>query len=468
MKEQSYYSKNSKRLLYPTLKNDLHCDVVIVGGGLTGILSAYYLKDSGLNVVVLESDTYLNKTSGRSTGKVTVLQGLMYQELVKHYGLETAKRYYHSNLEALEEVKNIIDKERIRCDSYVVDHYVYTNEKENTEKVINEFEILKEIGADVSLEKIDSISSLKSIRIQKQLLINPMDYGQALIEICKESGVIFYDHSKVTEIKEVNLHNQIYCNNYIVSSSYAIVATRYPIPVGIHNYLLQLQQSISYLCFVESDFKLDDSYYCIDDHVTSYRKTKYGYLYGGYGHDVGNCNITYEDIVKGCKEKFKNEPSLFWSSQDCMSNRLLPYIGYYHNEHCPIYVACGYNKWGMTMSHIAGKLIRDLIILKDSQYKELYSPLRNRYKIILSKGIKMSSNLWRGYIVKRISYNAVQNEANKQTLNKSIKPICSHAKGILCYNTISKTWDCINHGARFDLSGKVLEMPALVDLEYKE
>lgn len=468
MSEQSYYRNKTKKIMCPTLKKDLHCDVVIVGGGLTGIISAYYLKDTGLNIVVVEGDCFLSKSSGKTTGKVTCLHGLMYQDIEKHYNIDTAKKYYQSNLDALEEVKRIIDVERIRCNARIVSHFVYSNDCKNEQLIHKEYELLKKIGANVCNKIPKGIKASSCLSLDKQLIFDPVLYGQALMNKCLHSGVRFYEHSKVTKIEEVDLHHQIHCNDHIISSAYTIVATRYPIPIGIHNYILQLQQSISYLYYVKKNIDLQDSYYCVDHKVTSFRVMQDGYFYGGYGHDVGTKFVTKKDMELDCHKLFGKYPSMSWSTQDCMSNRILPYIGYYHHEQVPCFVACGYNKWGMTLSHVAAKVIRDLIVLKDSTYKELYDPLNNRYKIILNKGLTATKHLLQGYIIKRISYSNTCNEANQHALKHVIKPICSHAGGVLCYNANSKTWDCINHGARFDLDGTSLEMPAIDHLKYKE
>lgn len=468
MKEKSFYRKNIKELICPQVSKNIHCDVVIVGGGLTGILSAYYLKDSGLKVAVVEKDTYISKTSANTTGKVTWLQGLMYQNLVKHYGFDVAKQYYKSNFEALEEIKRIIDFERIRCDVKVVKHYIYTNDESNVSNIEEEYNILKQMNLDVELDDLTEIDFKKSISVKGQLVFNPVLYGQALIEICKKSGVAFYDHSLVTNIKEVDLHQQIICNGYKINSAYTIVATRYPIPVGNHNFLLQLQQSISYLSYVDVKHNFKDSYYCIDDSIESFRILSSGYFYGGYSHFVGEDFDIKDNLYNSCFKKFGKNPKCWWSTQDGMSNRLLPYIGYYYNKNNPCLVACGYNKWGMTLSHVAAKIMRDLILFKDSTYRTLYDPLKNRYKILYNNGITMTNHLFKGYILKRITYSSVSSKANVVSLHKPIRPICSHAGGILCYNANSKTWDCINHGARFNLDGKALEMPAINDLKKKD
>lgn len=465
MKELSYYRKQTKNLICPRVKKNIHCDIAIIGGGLTGILTAYYLKDSGMKIVVLERDSFLSKTSANTTGKVTCLHGIIYQEIVENYDLETAKLYYQSNYDALQEVKRIIDEERIRCDVRIVDHCVYTNDKNNVDKIEKELKVLKDMGVDV-VEKISKdLNAIRCISLKEQLVFNPVLYGQALIEICRNSGVVFYDNSIVTNIKEVDLHQQITCNNFLINSAYSIVTTRYPIPIGLHNYLLQLQQSISYLSYVDAKTKLKDSYYCIDENVTSFRVAGNGYFYGGYGHPVGDVKTSIDNLKKSSFDLFNKTPDLIWSTQDCMSNRIIPYIGYYYNANKPCLVATGYNKWGMALSHVAAKIIRDLIVLKDSTYRELYDPLSKKYKIIPKLGIQMTKHLYNGYVLKRISYSKIKNEFNEITLQKELKPICSHAGGVLCYNKNSKTWDCINHGARFSNRGEVLEMPAIDNLK---
>ena len=132
----SYWIESTKSIEkeYPKLKSNIETDVCIIGGGLTGISSAYILAKSGVKVVVLEKNQIGKSTTGNTTGKITSQHGLFYEYLVQSEGTEFAKRYLEANEEAIKNIKNIIDTEQIECDFEYQDSYVYTQKQEEIKK----------------------------------------------------------------------------------------------------------------------------------------------------------------------------------------------------------------------------------------------------------------------------------------------------------------------------------------------
>ena len=125
---KSFWLESEKRKEYESLKEDLECDVCVIGGGMTGISSAYYLSKNSFNVVVLERDRIASKTSGHTTAKITSQHGLFYDYLTNSKGKEFAKKYYKANEKAINNIEQIIKEENIECDFERVDSYVYTKD----------------------------------------------------------------------------------------------------------------------------------------------------------------------------------------------------------------------------------------------------------------------------------------------------------------------------------------------------
>lgn len=122
----SFWKDNLEIKKYPSLTKNLNTDVCIIGGGITGISCGYYLAKNNLKVCILEKDTIMNKTSGYTTAKITAQHGLIYKYLVDSYSEDFAKKYLKSNLEAIENIKKIVDDEKINCDYEIQNSYVYT------------------------------------------------------------------------------------------------------------------------------------------------------------------------------------------------------------------------------------------------------------------------------------------------------------------------------------------------------
>ena len=127
----SYWQKTADKQGYPSINKNMNVDIVIIGGGLTGISLAYRLRNAMFNVVVLEKEEIGYGTSGHTTAKITYLHDIIYSELNEYYGYPYAKMFYESNKEAFDEIKSIIQKENIQCDYKENESVIYTNDEIN-------------------------------------------------------------------------------------------------------------------------------------------------------------------------------------------------------------------------------------------------------------------------------------------------------------------------------------------------
>ena len=98
----------------PTLSGDITTDVLIIGGGLCGILCAYFLGSKGIDCVLVEGNRIASGITKNTTAKITSQHGIIYTDLIKQYGPEKAKSYLDANQKALSEYKKIC--RNINCD----------------------------------------------------------------------------------------------------------------------------------------------------------------------------------------------------------------------------------------------------------------------------------------------------------------------------------------------------------------
>ena len=182
-------SKNVKR--YKNLDKIVNCDVCIIGGGITGITTAYYLSKKGFSVSILEQGLFGNNTTGNTTGKVTSQHNLFYDYLYKTFGLEFARDYYNANEQAISNIKEIIDFNNINCDFEIKDSYVFTQDESNLQKFKDELKSLKHINPHASLEKnVDLPLSIKAaIKFPNQAQFNSIKYIKGLLKILEERNV---------------------------------------------------------------------------------------------------------------------------------------------------------------------------------------------------------------------------------------------------------------------------------------
>ena len=493
----SFWIENFKDKTYPSLEEDLHVDVCIIGGGITGISCGYYLSKNNLNVCILEKDRIMEKASGHTTAKITSQHDLFYKYLYDSYGKDLAKKYLDSNEEAISNIKNIIDVENIDCDFEYQNSYVYTTDANSVKKFKDEVETLKKLDYEARfLDKISlPIPDVKAaIEFHHQAQFNPIKYANALCEsITNNSGLIF-ENSKVEKLEKYGNEYRVYCNDKVVTAKNVVISTRYPVINFPGCYFLKMYSEASYLIAVETHSPLSKGMYINSDTPTfSFRTANLNgrriLLVGGMGHKRGakiDLTNSYNILEQKAKELYPDAKVLYkWNTHDSISLDKIPYIGEFSCFYPNVYVATGFKKWGMTTSNVAANIITDKILGKENKYAELY----NSKRFGLIKNIKEFGN-----ILKETSHSLIFNKfdmpaatpkdvepgegkvvndngrkigiyKDKEGKEYKVIPTCTHLGCELSWNALDKTWDCPCHGSRYTFEGKLIYGPSKKDLK---
>ncbi len=520
----SYWTENFKeKHNFKPLNKNIETDICIIGAGLTGLSCGYYLSKKGLNVTIIEKDEVCSKTSGSTTAKITSQHNLFYDYLAKNYGIEFAKDYLEANEEAIKNIKTIVDEEKIKCDLSKQSAYVYCSKKSDLPLFTQEINTINQIKSILNTTPYssnhlkESDNNLKSgglsfdarfkknlnipiknfggIEFKNQAMFNPRKYCFGLVDcILKNNGTIF-EKTSATNIKFENNLYKITANNKIITASYVILATHFPIKNFPGIYFIKMYQDISYVIAVKTKEKTFDGYYINESSpAISFRNVyeKAGentVLISGNGHKVGRTNkdIDCYKFLEDVAKKLFNEYEIIskWSTQDCISLDKLPYIGNFSKILPNIYVATGFKKWGMTLSNISANIITDKILGKENKYEYLFKPsrigaLKNSkafgeqmketiYSIGLNK-LKLPDETVKDIkegTGKIVMYNGKKVGAykDKNGICYLVNPICTHLKCELQFNQTDKTWDCPCHGSRFTYKGQVINNPALFNLK---
>lgn len=421
------------------VKENTDWDVIVVGGGIAGILCAYTLQKEGFNVLVLEANTIMSGQSGKTTAKITSLHGLKYADLIKQMKTENAKKYYEANEEAISLYKKIIKEENIDCDFKICDAYLYSTQKNALKK---EIEALKKL-------KIDAIYTDQSelpfqieeaIVFKHQAQFHPVKFAYAL---AKKLNII--EHTRVLKIKG----HTLITDKQEFKAKRIVLCTHFPIKNIPGFYFLRMHQERSYVLALKSTSKMQNEYKDINPLGFSFRGFKEVILFGGEGHRCGeNKDHVYANLIKEAKKLYPEcEIETMWSAQDCMSHDVLPFIGKYSFFLKDVYVITGFNKWGMSTSMLASKIIKDLILEKENEYASLFTP--QRFHLCAYKNFLID--------VKESSINLI--------LGLFQKKKCAHLGCKLHYNENEDSYDCICHGSRFNKEGKLLNSPTTKNLK---
>lgn len=492
----SLWLEESQIKRFSKLEKDEHAEVCIIGAGIFGISMAYYLSQNGFDVILIERDKIASKVTGHTTAKITSQHGLIYHYLLNQYGIDFAKKYFNANQRAVEEIEKIIKGNNIECDFEKQNSYVYTTNEAEIEKIEEEIEALNNINPDAKLINKSQLpfSIIRGIEFENQAQFNPIKYIKGLVNKIEKNKVKIFENTTCFDIKQENNEYICYTQNNTIKSKIVVIATHYPFLNIPGMYFAKMYQSSSYVIGVDTKTELFSGMYInIQSPIYSFRtaidnKNRI-LLLGGLDHKTGE-NITYQDSYAKLEQKAKqwypnSEVKYYWSTRDCITLDKIPYIGEFSNVLPNIYVGTGFNKWGMTSSNVAARIITDKIMKKENEYEDVFkstrvNPIVNKDEVknmvvqtaksLVVDKLKKEENSIEN--IKKESGGIIEKNGEKIGVYKDIegniyavKPICTHLECLLNWNAADKTWDCPCHASRFDYKGKNIYNPALKDLE---
>ena len=419
---------------FPRLDADAHTDVLIIGGGFAGLSCAWNLTRAGVDCMLIEQNRLMGGVSGRTTAKLTAQHGLIYGKLLKKYGSEKAKLYWQANRDgvtALKELAQIAD-----CDLEMQSSYLYA--KDSTEKLETEMAACEQLGIPVQWENTLQLPFpvAGALRFSDQAQFHPLKLAAYMAK-----SLPIYENTKALSF----IGNRVQTPNGTITARRIIVATHFPMLNKHGAYFLKLYQQRSYVIALENAQQPEGMYLDCAENGLSVRSAGGWLLLGGGGHRTGKQGLNWK-LPETAAERYYPYAQIVarWATQDCMSLDGMPYIGRYSRATPDLYVATGFQKWGMSTSMAAASILTDMIQGKENPYDSLFSPQRSiLHKQLLTNGLEAAVNLLR-----------------------PTKPRCPHLGCALHWNREERSWDCACHGSRFDQNGNVLNNPATDDMKY--
>ena len=392
-----WLTENKNDNKFDNLSANIETDVCIIGAGIFGMTCGYYLSKAGLKVSIIEKDEIGHKTTGHTTAKITSQHGLFYTYLVETYGEGFAKDYLSANQEAIENIKEIIDAEKINCDFERQSNFVYTTNSSDVQKFKKEVDVLNFLGFPANFVTKTGLpfDVDGAVQFKNQAQFNPIKYLHGLAKsIIKNNGKI-YTNTTVSDVKHINDIFYTFTPNGVINSKYVILASHYPFINFPGIYFFKMYQSSSYVIGVDTKTTLNNGMYITSSMPTySFRTANYNgrkiLLLGGCGHKTGTPSSykdTYGVLENYAKQLYPNCEILFrWDTRDCITLDKIPYIGRFSNVMDNIFVGTGFNKWGMTSSNVAANIVCDMILGKENEYAYVFDstrvhPIKNRTEV---------------------------------------------------------------------------------------
>jgi glycine/D-amino acid oxidase-like deaminating enzyme len=380
----SYWLKTAETTEHPVLRQSLEPDVLIVGGGITGITCAYELAKRGHKPVVIEAGEIGCETTGKTTGKLTIQHGLIYSALADKYGLDYAGMYVRSQTEALDFAKNIAAESSIPCQMAPSNAYLYASAQEDLKALEKERAVAAGLGVQCTLlhNKSSFPESFGMLMFAGQAVFHPVRYVRGLARQAVALGAAIFCRTKALVVN--NDHEpSVTCENGVtIKPRHLVLATQYPIYSGPNLFFTRLYAKRSYAIAVKAERDWPEgSYINVSGRTRSFRthweNGERILIVAGEDHPTGRSEIDMDrrfmNLVSFAeKHAGVREVLAKWSAQDYDTPDQIPYIDRISGS-STIYVATGFKKWGLTSGTLAGLLIPELIETGACRYEALYS-----------------------------------------------------------------------------------------------
>lgn len=498
----SYWRTSIEPSTYPKLDTNLESEIVVIGAGIAGLVTAVQLVEQGYSVTVIEADRIASGTTGYTTAKVSSQHGLIYDELIRTFGEEKARLYHEANEEAIRFLRDQTTRLAIDCELEEQDAYLYVAsngpKQKQLEKERQAYERLGINGGDATDEVKRKLPYPveQALVIRNQAQFHPVKYLLGLARHFTEQGGKLYEQTRATSVESKRTPTVLLESDHQIDAKKVIVATHFPFNDFKGLYFSKLEVHRSYIVsgMVGEDFP-DGMFMSADKPSRSLRHThtadgKRLGMFGGENHLSGHETDTkanYQALADFAERQFHvPQVDQFWSAQDLISLDKVPYIGQMTGDDPNILLATGFAKWGMTNGIAAGLLLSDLLIGTPNRFRGLFDPNRSKLnkqdaKQFAKNNADVAIELLKGK-VSRTSRSADDLGNDEGGLVRHdgkmvggyrdpsgelhlVKTTCTHMGCDVKWNNGERSWDCPCHGSRFDHEGQVLEGPAVKPLK---
>lgn len=497
--EQTYWetvsagSPNS----FPPLEEDTRADVAVVGAGIVGLTAAYELARAGKKVVVLEARQLASQATARSTAKVTSQHGLIYGRLIRNFGEDNARLYAMANQDAIEHIATMVEKESIECAFERKAAYVYAPDLECTSAVNDEAIAAAMLGLPArAVREIPApVTCTAAVCFDDQAQFNPVQYLRGLSQTVSRMARV-YENTRVVSIDEEDEQQLVKTEDgHTVTARHVVVATHLPIvPEGKYFAKAFTFSHTVAAAPLPSDIPVEGMFVSAGTPSHSFRLDTWDgtpyVIATGPSYETGVADElarSLNDLNTFLQEHFSIDKAEFhWTNLDYRSMDEMPFAGRISSSTPRLYVATGFNAWGITNGVVAARIIADQVLQRENAYSELFDasrikPLAGGTEFVkenlmsakqmvmdyLSPKDKDASDhvpLGEARVVREDGENIARYRDMDGCLHE-VSAVCTHMGCVVEWNDVDRTWDCPCHGSRFGPDGCVLHGPATKPLE---
>jgi glycine/D-amino acid oxidase-like deaminating enzyme/nitrite reductase/ring-hydroxylating ferredoxin subunit len=489
---RSYWATSAPGSAYPVFEANRSCEVAVLGGGIVGVTAALELAKAGADVVLLEARRVGAGASGYNTGKVSSLNGLIYQQLIKRFGGETATAYGAAGEAGLGWVAANVELFGIDCDFRRKQNFTYTESERGRETIVAEAEAAREAG--LRAELVGQVNELPfpvtaAVRFDDQVEFHPLRYLHGIAAAAAAAGCAIHEHSRAVGVAEGSPCRIETAGGPTLRADRVVVATHLPI-LDRGLYFARTHPERSYVIAARLRGEVPQEMYLSDEspsHSLRALPTAEGELLmvGGESHKTGQSDARerYAALEEWARERFDVASIEHrWATQDHIPIDKLPFVGPLWPRGERLLTATGLQKWGLAMGTAAGAILADLGLGRESAWADAFSTTRFDPRRGAASFFKENADDGARFFLGRLAGRrrsaeqlepgegaVVGDGLGQQAAYRDddgelhrLPARCTHLGCIVSFNAAERTWDCPCHGSRFDaLDGAVIEGPAV-------
>ena len=482
---------------YPQLAGDVEVDVALVGAGITGVTAAILLKRAGKTVALLDSKRIVRGATGYTTAKVTSGHGVVYGQLTDAFGEDGARVYAESNQAAIERIAELAGG--IDCDFERKDNYVVAEQAEERGQVEQEAEAMRKLGLPASFvtETPLPYDVAGAVRLENQAQFHPRKYLLGLAETIPGDGSHVFENTRARFVNRADAGACVVETEVgNVRATDVILATHMPfMDRGLFFAKAHPHRSYAVAAPIDAAKAPDGMFINAGTPTRSVRTIRDGERLliqtGGQGHKPGPADEDeserYDVLEAFLREHWPEagDVEYRWSTQDYMSVDRVPYIGRLSRRSKHVFVATGFNKWGMTSGTVAAELLSHAVLGRENRWADLYDSKRINARAAAGKFVKENTSTGLRFFAQRFARGEKRSPDElkpgeggilrvsglKRAVYKDeggqvhvLSPVCRHLWCYVEWNEAERSWDCPCHGSRYTGEGRVIQGPSVQDL----
>jgi glycine/D-amino acid oxidase-like deaminating enzyme/nitrite reductase/ring-hydroxylating ferredoxin subunit len=473
-------------------------DTCIVGGGIAGLTTAYFLSQAGQKVIVVDDGLIGGGETSRTTAHLSNAIDDRIYRIEEWHGPEKARLAVESHTNAIDTIEKIVNAERIDCEFSRPDGYLIDSEQANDD-LEKEFDAAQRCGPDgiewVDNAPIDGFKTGRCLRFPHQGQFHILKYLAGLVTAIESKGGTLISHKHVVDWQGGDIPNITTADDVTLSANSIVLATNYPL---MSKMFAQLPAYRTYAIAMELPknsfakaliWDTEDPYHYVriqedKDHDLL--------IVGGEDHRTGqedDGQDRFANLKRWTEGRFRDAGAIKfqWSGQFLETHDGLGFLGRFSEDEPNVYLITGDSGMGMTHGTIGAMIVSDLILERENPWSKVYDPSRLATQSIkqavpeiidstvpyadwITPGdISSEDDLKKGEgAVMRdgISRIAVYRDDDGEIHRLSAK--CTHMGCVVRFNSLEKTWDCPCHGSRFSLDGDPINAPAISPLAEAE